>query len=130
MEPPDHKSALTLRWFAIIWGLFSIIWLPIEDTNSIFLILLSIGWGFLALAALSQRFKSPARAFKLILIGAASGLVIPAAALSFVLIKAGLHRHGFLDFSTTQLFHILGAAPVWLLLGLLGGVLLYIFQRN
>jgi hypothetical protein len=49
--------------------------------------------------------------------------------LLLVVLKAGLHGHGFLDFSFYQLGSLLVRTPLWVALGGLGGWMFGKFSR-
>jgi hypothetical protein len=117
----SSKSRLPLafRWATIVWGLITFIWLPFEDTTIIFLLLLSASWCVLLAGWLTIRFSQATKLINSLFIGALCGLLIFPTALLLALLKAGLHDHGFLDFSTTQLIGIARSTPIWVIIGLL-----------
>ena len=121
----SKKLPLWLRWWGLLTGAVSIFWLPIEDTTLTMLGLISAGWGIWLAGWLFQ----PSW-FQLTRLngwqrnaigGGLSGFLLPLAALLLVLVKAGLHGHGFLDFSFYQLGWLLVRTPLWVGLGGLGG---------
>jgi hypothetical protein len=111
--------SLALRWASIGWGIITIIWLPFEDTTTIFLQLLSLGWCAWFAGWVTCKFAPRSKTVVLILIGGLSGLLIFPVALTLTILKAGLHGHGFLDFSTSQLTGIARSTPIWVIIGLL-----------
>jgi hypothetical protein len=113
------KLPLAFRWAIIGWGLVTFIWLPFEDTTALFLLLLSVGWCILLAGWLANKFSQEVKIILSLFIGALSGLLIFPAALALALLKAGLHDHGFLDFSTSQLMGIARSTPIWMIIGIL-----------
>jgi hypothetical protein len=113
------KPPLSFRWALIGWGLITFIWLPFEDRTTLFLLLLSAGWCVLFGSRVIQRLPTDSKPIIPILSGALGGLLVLPAALLLVLIKAGLHDHGFLDFSTSQLLGIVRSTPFWVIIGAL-----------
>jgi hypothetical protein len=100
-------------------------WLPVEDTRLLALGLLSACWAAWLGGWLETRgwFRSRVAGVchRRVLAGGLAGLLLPLAALLLVLLKAGLHGHGFLDFSFYQLGWLLARTPLWVGLGSLGG---------
>ena len=106
----------------------TLFWLPIEDTTLTWLGWVSAAWsvwlaGWLD-TRLKVRFSRIGEVGRSVLAGGLAGLLLPLTALVLVLIKAGLHGHGFLDVSLFQLGQILSRVPWWGLLGCLGGGML------
>jgi hypothetical protein len=117
MASSDLKGRLILRWVGICLAILLFIWLPIEDTNVVFVLLLSAGFCSWIAARWCQavdRSTSPSRA---VLVGAVLGLAVTPFALILVVVKAGVHAHGFVDFTNEQLILILKSTPIWVLLG-------------
>jgi hypothetical protein len=113
------KLPLAFRWAIIGWGLVTFIWLPFEDTTTIFVLLLSVGWCVLLAGWLRNRFSQEIKLTISLFIGALGGLLIFPAVLLLTLLKAGLHDHGFLDFNTSQLLGIARSTPIWVIIGML-----------
>jgi len=116
---------LWLRWWGLLIGVVTLFWLPMEDTTLTLLGLVSAGWGvWLAGWAVHRswfRLDALNGWRRSVMAGGLSGLLLPAAGLGLVLVKAGLHGHGFLDFSFYQLEWLLVRTPLWVGLGGLGG---------
>jgi hypothetical protein len=121
MASSSQKPPLSLRWAAIGLAVVSFIWLPVEDTSVACILPLSAGWCALCGAWLYHRANQqlPAGPGGLLVIGLVSGLTVSPLAWLFALLKAGLHGHGFLDFTNNQLIFIAETTPGWMILGLL-----------
>lgn len=63
-------------------------------------------------------------------LGGAAGLLYLPLAIVFILIKAGLHGHGFLDFSLFQVGRLVSYTPLWGALGASVGVGIEHFVRR
>jgi hypothetical protein len=130
----SKKLPLWLRWWGLLAGTISLFWFPVEDVTLNFLILVSASWGIWLAGWMYDRgflkLKSASTLWGMVLAGGLAGLMLPVAALVLVLIKAGLHGHGFLDFSFYQLGQILTRTPLWAGLGCLGGGLMSVIHRQ
>jgi hypothetical protein len=110
---------LTLRWAAIVLGVFTFLWLPVEDTTIILLLALSTAWCAWAAALVIQQSGTPRQPRRLLITGALAGLAVTPTALLFIVLKAGVHDHGFLDFTNRQVVLLVKITPAWVGLGLL-----------
>ncbi len=121
-----NKLPLWLRWSGLALGAVTFLWFPIEDTNTAVLTVLALlwsgwgvaWWGIRRPATVSSGGRAAAA-------GALAGLLSLPAGLLLVIIKAGLHAHGFLDFSTTQMGNFATRTPLWAVVGALVGWLVY-----
>jgi hypothetical protein len=121
MADSKPKTTLAIRWAAIGLAVVSFIWLPVEDTTVAFLLAVALGWcAWAGVWAFQQANRvDPISQGRLLAIGAIAGLAVSPMALILALLKAGLHGHGFLDFTNNQLVLIAKTTPGWILLGLL-----------
>ncbi len=123
-----RKLPLWLRWWGLLAGALTLFWIPIEDTTLTGLRFVSAAWGIWLAGWSYQRGWLRIKRFDLrwqkALAGGSAGLLMTLSALILVLIKAGLHGHGFLDFSFYQLEQMVYWTPVGVLLGALGGWML------
>ncbi len=122
MLPPNasgmansNKIPLGVRWAGLLWGMLTLAWLPKEDTDIIFITLLSLGWCLWI--AFWLRDQDRFSRLNKVLMGAILGALFLPLALLLIFVKAGLHGHGFLDFSLTQITHLVPLTPVWMLFG-------------
>jgi hypothetical protein len=117
----SSKLPLWLRWFGLALGALTLAWLPIEDTHTVYLIIFSTLWSAWVAGWLSTRPKVSAwlssSGWGFVLLGAVAGLVSASVAVGLVVFKAGIHAHGFLDFSNYQLARLLSRTPIWVALG-------------
>lgn len=130
----SSKPPLRLRWSGLALGVLTLAWLPLEDTHTVYLTSLSLLWStwlagwFSARPRVRAWLASGGWAFALL--GAAAGLFSAPAAVGLVIFKAGLHAHGFVDFSLTQLYQLLIRTPIWSVLGAAAGWLVSrVFQK-
>jgi hypothetical protein len=115
----DPKSPLSIRWTGILWGLVTIIWLPIEDSSTFYLIAISAGWSAWSAARWIHPRSRSIDSRRALLVGAGAGVLIFPFAMALTGLKAGLHDHGFLDFTNSQLLDIAKATPLWAAIGAL-----------
>lgn len=117
----SNKLPLWLRWSGLALGTLTLAWLPLEDTQTAYLTIFSLIWSAWVAGWLSTRPKvrtwlgSGSWAFALL--GALAGLLSAPVALSLVVFKAGIHSHGFLDFSNYQLSRLFSRTPIWAVIG-------------
>ncbi|MBC8507038.1 MAG: hypothetical protein ISR58_09525 [Anaerolineales bacterium] len=115
-RPPG--APLWLRFLAIGVGIFTLLWLPIEDTSEITAIIFAVL--IVGLFALHSTYKNQFinKTIWHAIIGALSGTVVIPIALFLAAFKTGLHQHGIPDFSTEQVFSTLSKMPYFVLGGL------------
>ena len=117
MAPFPSRRRLTLRWATLGWAALFFVWLPFEDTNIYSLLGLSLaGCALTAVWQIDRQILAGRP--RLLLTGGLSGLAVSPFALILVLVKAGAHSHGFLDFTNEQLGLILKTTPLWAVIGL------------
>lgn len=118
----SRRTPLWLRGTAIVLGVLTLIWLPFEDTQVTYAVLLAAGWCAWGLARVFVR-----RPFSGLtssgLAGAVAGLAVAPLAVFLMVLKGGLHAHGFPDFALLQILSTLAATPWWGLAGLSSGLL-------
>jgi len=129
----SNQLPLWLRWWGLAAGAVTLFWLPVEDTTLIALGLVSAAWvvwlaGWIDLRSWLRE-RLPDNVWRKVLAGGVAGLLLPLVALLLVVLKAGLHGHGFLDFSFYQLGKLLVRTPIWVVLGGLGGWIAGKFSR-
>jgi hypothetical protein len=125
---PKRKTPAWLRLAALLLGVLLLLWLPVEDTGEIqVLVAAAAVSAWLAvryLVSLPAPVKNPA---KHILVGTLAGLAITPLALFLMAFKTGLHGHESPDFTSEQIYFVISRTPLWgfagLLLGLGSGML-------
>ncbi len=105
-------SKLRMRWFGLGIGFFMFFWLPIEDVklNTVvgLALLICVWFGLNYLVG----WENPLNLRSFIFVGLGIGLAVGPMAVLLILVKGGLHDHGFLDFSVGQIIGLLQTAPV------------------
>lgn len=115
------------RVAGLVWGVALVLWLPLEDQTTTPALGLAAalcggwlwgawrlrpaGWGWLGLGALA-------------------GLAVSPLAVGLLLVKSGLHAHGFLEIGPRALLAALAGAPAWGVLGALVGALGLWFKQG
>ncbi|MGH2582167.1 MAG: hypothetical protein ACRDFQ_04655 [Anaerolineales bacterium] len=109
-------SSLNLRAAGIVWMLVFLIWLPFEDTQTGFTVVLAAAGVFWLV--LKQRFDWRGGWLGAGAWGAALGTAVPLAAVALMAFKGGIHRHGFADFSARQVLGVLELLPICIVTGI------------
>lgn len=118
------KIPLRLRWWGLLLGMFTLLWLPIEDVTTTYLVVLSVAWCAWLAALAAWRGWLAQKRWRIVWLGGLAGLCIFPVELAFIIFKAGIHAHGFLDFSLYQISRLARLTPLWCMLGgLLGAVI-------
>lgn len=125
---PNRKTPGWLRLAALLLGVFLLLWLPVEDTNEIQVLVASAAVSaWLALRYLVRLPGSAKSLGKHILVGMLAGFAVTPLALFLMAFKTGLHGHESPDFTAEQIYFVISRTPVWgfagLLLGLGSGML-------
>jgi hypothetical protein len=111
---PPITTPLWLRWMALPLSALTLLWLPVEDLTSSMPIVIAASWclwlaaRYLLRRNLSRHDSAPATNT---LTGLITGLMIPLLALLLMILKSGLHAHGFQDFPLVSMRRILAALP-------------------
>ena len=129
-QQPKRKTSGWLRLAALILGIFLLLWLPVEDTDEIqVLVAAAAVSAWLALRYLLSQTGSAKSLGKHILVGTLAGLAVTPLALFLMAFKTGLHGHDSPDFTAEQIYFVIYRTPLWgfagLLLGL-GSAMLYL----
>ncbi len=118
---PDGRAR---RSAGLVWGLALLLWLPQEDQTPRAAVMLAAAAAGLGLwRGLASRPPGWAWAGG----GAMAGLAVAPLAVALILVKSGLHAHGFLELGPRVLLALLLATPGWGLGGALAGGLAAIF---
>ena len=130
----SSKLPLRLRWSGLALGVLTLAWLPLEDTHTVYLTSLSLLWSAWTAGWLAARPRVRAwlasGGWVFALLGAAAGLLSAPVAVGLVIFKAGLHAHGFLDFTLFQLTQLLLRTPIWVAAGGVVGYGAYRFGKK
>lgn len=145
MRPPESvgfhpRLPVWLRISFIFLGVFILLWLPVEDRSVVVVLLISVCASILGLLALlnlqQQRWVTAEetgggklRILWIPLAGLLTGAAVTLAAIALMALKTGLHGHGTPDYSPEQVSLVLRAAPLWMCVGLIFGVLVSVWRR-
>jgi len=112
-----RPAPLWLRFLALGVGVYTLFWLPVEDTNEIAAIVtafLIVGVFTLNTILRSQPTKNTTW---YTLIGGLAGLAIIPVALLLIAFKTGLHDHGIPEISTERILSAIRKTPIFILGG-------------
>jgi len=145
MRPPQSvglrpRLPVWLRISFIFLGLFILLWLPVEDRSVVVVLLISGCVSILGLLAFlnlrQQRWATAEESgggkkqcLWIPLAGMLAGAAVTLAAIALMALKTGLHGHGAPDYSPEQVSLVLRAAPLWVCVGLIFGVLVAVWRR-
>ncbi len=145
MRPPQPvefhpRLPVWLRISFIFLGLFILLWLPVEDRSVVVVLLISGGVSILGLLAFlnlqQQRWATAEetgggkkKILWVPLAGLLTGAAVTLAAIALMALKTGMHGHGAPDYSPEQVSLVLRAAPLWMCVGLIFGVLAAVWRR-
>jgi len=116
---------LWLRWSGLGVGALTFFWLPKEDVGTVFVSILAASWSVWIGGWLWGRFANRwGVVFRGAAIGGVSGAIFFPAALILVVIKAGIHDHGFLDYSNYELETLLAYTSWMVSGGVVAGILI------
>jgi hypothetical protein len=119
---PKRKTSGWLRLAALLLGIFLLLWLPVEDTDEIeVLVAAAAVSAWLALRYLLSQPGSAKSLGKHILVGTLAGLAVTPLALFLMAFKTGLHGHENPDFTAEQIYYVIYRTPIWGFAGLLLG---------
>lgn len=128
-KPADKASTAIRRWriAGFILGVLILLWLPVEDTHTGFVVVYSSLIAALAVLRflLSFTFLSGGRKLPWIvypLAGLCAGLLVTPLSLALMALKSGFHGHGVPDFSPQQVATVIDNTPVWVAAGTLVGL--------
>jgi len=121
----------SLQLMAILLGVAIVVWIPFEDSGTIWVRL--FGVLVCILAALAAGARIPARMrqrwFTWPLVGLIAGLLVTPAVFLLMAFKSGMHGHGHPEFTPVQVSAVLNTWPIWALAGLLAGLAAATWQR-
>ncbi len=125
--PSEGTSPPWLRLATIAFSIALLLWLGVEDSHVLPVTLFgATGALLLALHKGLAYFRRPhapgVRAVALAAVGVLAGGGAALGAAFLMLLKTGLHGHGFPDYPLAQILTVLARAPVWALAGALVGL--------
>ncbi len=94
------------------------LWLPIEDQGILFPVLFGIAFAFLLLFQWAPSTSLGHYAW----LGARLAFTAPLIALLLMLLKSGLHQHGFPDFPVNSFLTLFKSVPIVTMVGALCGL--------
>jgi hypothetical protein len=106
-ELAEQRKSLLLRWWGIFWFFLMMFWLPVEDVTIYAVVLIAVGlcgwigvWG-------AHRWSARIPPERYPLWGLVMGLAVPLVGIGLIIVKNGLHAHGFSDFTAEQMGQVL-----------------------
>lgn len=124
------------RWIVILAAAGVFLWLSLEDTNVLPVVLIALGVALLsAYMSVTGRWGGRMIARSTLLIGAAlvgAGVGAGTALIAALLMiwKTGMHAHPFPDYPAGLILDILRRAPVWSLAGALAALALALLKQE
>jgi hypothetical protein len=118
------KSKMRLKLGGLVLGIAILIWLPIEDSNEVGVLVLSgliCAWAGIWLLQETDQTKLRT-IFKYTIIGGGAGLLMGMVAILLMAIKTGIHGHGTPDYTPEQILEIISRTPIFVIGGALLGV--------
>jgi hypothetical protein len=117
------KKRLGLRISAFLLGIIVLIWLTIEDENTIGVVVIS---GAICIWAAFWVLVKPVEGGSQIilrhsLVGLGAGLAVSLLGILLMALKSGIHGHGTPDFTVSQIQQVLSNTPYFALSGFLIG---------
>jgi hypothetical protein len=120
-----------LRLAALLLGVALLLWVPVEDTQTLGVRIFALMLATFATLAIATKVSPHIRQRSLTLpaIGLAAGLLVTPLALLLMAFKTGLHGHGSPDFTPDQVSGVLQSWPIWAAAGLMVGVAVALLQK-
>lgn len=120
-----------LRWWGLLNLAVTIIWLPKEDIQYTFITMLAMAWCIWFGAWLWGMFAHRwGDVYRGVAVGGVSGAMFFPVALFLAVFKAGIHDHGFLDYSNFEIGVLLSYAPKMVVVGvILGGIVSFLMKK-
>jgi hypothetical protein len=133
-DTPWLNSSARVRFGGLLLGILIVVWLSIEESSTLGVVLLAgLVCTRIALWLLQRtRMDGKHLIFWPIIIGSGAGLLLAPLAVLLMALKSGLHGHGAPDFNPGQLQAVFSRMPFYILAGFLigtgGGLLRYAFR--
>jgi len=121
----------SLRVMAVLLGVAILLWIPFEDTSTIWVRLFALLVCSLAAIYISVKITTEKRRRWVIYpaLGLLTGLLVTPAAILLMAFKSGIHGHSSPDFTPAQVSSVLSSWLIWVLVGLLAGLAVAIWQK-
>lgn len=119
-----NSPPLSLRLVTLLFSVLVLMWLPFEDSQVEWVILLAFLLTLLAVAWFLWVYSRTHILTGWIypVIGLTAGCLVVIASLFLMVFKSGIHGHNAPDFTPDQIIHILRSLPAWILGGCLLGL--------
>ena len=125
-----HHIPLWLKWLGIGLGVVTLLWLRVEDVTLNYVIGLGAVWCAWAGMRFVLRWDRELQLGHYLFGGFVAGVATPSFAILLMIVKGGVHAHGFLDFSNFQLASVLRSTP-WLgISGLMMGLIMALVLKR
>ena len=121
----------SLRLAGILLGMAILLWIPFEDSGTIWVRLFSLLVCMLAAITIGSKISLAKRRlwYAWPAVGLVAGLLVTPTAILLMALKSGIHGHGSPDFTPAQVSAVLSSWPIWAMSGLLAGLAASIWQR-
>jgi hypothetical protein len=137
MPPPKNLERpspvpIRLRLAFILLGIFTLLWLPVEENSLVLVFLISgtaCSLGLLVFLERQPSAKGMKKSLWVPLAGLLAGAAVTLVALALMAVKTGVHGHGISDYSAEQVIFALRLTPLWMGVGLIAGVCIARWRR-
>jgi hypothetical protein len=99
-----------------------LLWLPFEDVEVVGPIILAIWASVWVVISLADNVGEGKQLWYFAVLGFLAGLGSPVLAALLMIIKTGIHAHGFSEYGARQFLFVLSTIPISLILGLFFGL--------
>ena len=113
-----------LRLIGLILGMGVLVWLPVEESSELGVLLISgLICSWFAVWIISRIAQGGRYVFlRHVLVWTGAGLVLPPLAIMLMAFKTGIHGHGTPEFTVMQMQEVLSRIPYFVLAGFLVGI--------
>jgi hypothetical protein len=118
-----NRSRTRLRTSGLLLGIVVLIWLPIEESSALGMLVVAVlicTWAGIWLLLKTDSYKEHG-IIRHMLIGGGAGFLVAPLAILLMAIKTGIHGHGVPDFTIEQMQAVLSRMPYFIFGGLLVG---------
>jgi hypothetical protein len=109
-----------------------LLWLSLENSSELVVMILAIVTSFLlTIVIMAKKYQSlPLPFHNFVIAGVLAGAAVTPLALTFIIIKNGLHAHIYPDYSIQQISIIIHRTPIWIVGGFLISIGVGIFSKT